>query len=269
MAMDQIRHMSKMMLIPFMNPVPQDTLDTLSRIAGNIRLIDERMRAALAHSLQDMAWTVSSTEVTKYMSATLIEPSLMTYFPGTDCPVCSPSDLDVNLEALREHDEFRIRQERLERHGELARAAFHHADSVRLKKEVARYVDVTKMVQLRARDCFATTKRGFSSFTVEDIGLYHPQNFGLQLLGESQEVKDCLGRSPLHYLLDHALGSRAKTTHYSVHSLNSDIENQKRFINDQDVLGQSPLHIASQGGSIFGRATTSDARSRSSTNYEL
>jgi hypothetical protein len=259
MAMDQMRHMWENLLMPFVNPVPRETFDGLflpSVIAETIRLIDESMRAALTHNLEDITWTVSPTAITRYMSATLIGYNLMPSFPGTGCPLCSPSDLDVELEAFGEHAEFHIRQKRLERHGELAGSAFHPVDSVRLEEELVRYVSVTKKVQLRARDYFATTKRGFSSSTVKEIGLYHPQTVGLQLLRGFLEVKDCLGRSPLHYFLDDA--SRPNNTYptpvaafYSFLSMFPDTADQNRFVNDQDVLGRSPLHIASQGGLIL------------------
>jgi hypothetical protein len=175
------------------------------------------------------------------MSATMMASNLMASRPGTDCPVCSPSDLDVDFEAFEEYEEFFIRQKRVQRHGELAGSAFHHADSVWLKKEVLRYVDITKKVQLRALDRFGNTK-GLFAWSMVRVGLYHPQSVGLQLLRESQEVKDCLVRSPLHYLLDEASITNHKEPGEAA------IGDQKRFINDQDRLGRSPLHIASQGG---------------------
>lgn len=158
--------------------------------------------------------------------------SVLPMVSETECPVCYEEANDKFLEALDQSDDVfsRLyhRQSRLEAHFRADR----HSVIGRMEAETQLYSELSTLIMRRLRNHFKDLGLGGT------IRLFHPPIVGHALFTTMLELPDCLGRTTLHQFLD--------ITDLDHSAL--DLAWCFSWINRQDVLGRSPLHIVCQKG---------------------
>jgi len=166
---------------------------------------------------------------------------------GSQCPVCDSSEQHVILDAFQRCqdtcNEFLARQRRIKKHYELCEHLGHQISSDELKSEFERYWILSSNVQSRMGAFLESL--GFSeadTYFCKRIGLYHGEITGKEFLGSTIGVRDCLGRTSAHRCLD----GLSKADHVTNQDLHLFLDCLGTSLDDQDILGRTPLHIACQ-----------------------
>ncbi|KAF2250723.1 ankyrin [Trematosphaeria pertusa] len=171
---------------------------------------------------------------------------VLTWFPKkTSCPVCNPTDDEHILQDLQRRgdvgSEFLARLGRVTRH--LRDREHWDFDALGLLE-----AEMTKVFEV------ASKINSTATVVLEELGLYdsvpetlrehffiEPQDVTYRLFWTGYAKTDCFGRSPLHQWLD---GTDELVDERDLPILKSACSED--YIDDQDVLWRSLLHIACQ-----------------------
>ncbi|KAF1961236.1 ankyrin [Byssothecium circinans] len=172
----------------------------------------------------------------------------------TQCPICCDTGDDIRLHALADSGnscgEYLLRQSRLDRH----LGGKHCGDdaSARLKKELFELSKQAPIVEsmintvlkdMNLLNSVPTTAKGNKSIS---NFMFRSDEICYQMWLHFWMEGDCLGRTGLHQYLD----SISKYDEEDVKCLQTDYPNF--YLDSQDLLGRSALHIACQRGWVDG-----------------
>jgi hypothetical protein len=166
------------------------------------------------------------------------------------CPICEPQYQGKILDAISQENEFYgellVRQYRLVKHFEVEDA--HDLDEDLFHREVHRYLALSARFSARAHLRFKFLGMLEAAAISLKLSIYHPDTIGEYTFKIGEDPDDCLSRTSIHSWLDHTAPNR----------LPKDLEQLEPesrdwvFVNDQDILSRTPLHIACQHGWVEG-----------------
>jgi hypothetical protein len=156
--------------------------------------------------------------------------------------------MDVLSQEDELYSELQARQYRLVKH--LKTSDPHDANESLLQREVDRYAELSAMFPRRAHERLKSLGMLETAAVYPSLRIYHPDAIGSYTFQLGKEQDDCLFRTFLHSWLDnYAPGPDP----FGIELLDPKIWDWlPEALNEQDILGRTPLHIACQHGWVEG-----------------
>jgi hypothetical protein len=163
--------------------------------------------------------------LTVFLNQSEVDPD--TNFACSDCYPAHPRSIARRLESSQDAcSQFLLSQHHFVRHSNAENQQQKHAD---LSLKVAK----------RASATFKSFGSNKTAEYAEEIGVYHPDEMFRRLPGLTEGVKDCLGRSELHFRMDDQKDSELEGMLISNHDI-------LKLKDKQDILGRTVLLMACQ-----------------------
>jgi hypothetical protein len=249
-ALIHLKHMKRNTKAPFFSGSrPAEDVELWRRDIKNLNSLYEKLELILLRTASELATTdltiPPGLPLTVLLAQVLTTPSL------TDtCPICEPPSQASIMDVLSQEDEFyselQARQYRLVKH--LKTSDPHDVNDLLLQREVDRYAELSAMFPRRAHERLKSLGMLETAAVYPSLRIYHPDAIGSYTFQLGEEQEDCLFRTSLHSWLDHTAPNRHPADLEQL-----ELESRDWMtVNETDILGRTPLHIACQHGWIEG-----------------
>ncbi|KAF1961235.1 hypothetical protein CC80DRAFT_531927 [Byssothecium circinans] len=205
------------------------------------------LEATISKLTADLLTTSHTTiSLSSTITTDLISQTTPTFLWQTSCPICFDTGDSASLQALAENGnatgEYVVRLSRIARH--LSGRRHWEADApefldLELRRISALSFEVESVVtatlkELDIFDCLPALSQSNL--------IFHPDEINYEMWLHEKSERDCLGRTGLHQYLDTLRGHYPNNFKQILALLSTD------YINQQDILGRTALHIACQKG---------------------
>jgi hypothetical protein len=249
-ALIHLKHMKRNTKAPFFSGSRSaENVELWRRDIKNLNSLYEELDLILLRTASELATTdltiPPGLPLTVLLAQVLTTPSL------TDtCPICEPPSQTSIMDVLSQEDEFyselQARQYRLVKH--LKTSDLHDVNELLLQREVDCYAELSAMFPRRAHERLKNLGMLKTAAVYPSLRIYHPDAIGSYTFQIGEEQEDCLFRTSLHSWLDHT----APNPHPEDLEQLEPESRDWMSVNETDILGRTPLHIACQHGWVEG-----------------